>query len=117
VLRFACGHNRLELRPDGRERSRTVAHVPNFSTELHNLNRENNERTMDRHQWLELLAMHVPLREPLVTPTPEQLFGFPTLEEAEEAQRICMTAQWHTRAAEKTVFRSAYKHPTVAQIR
>jgi hypothetical protein len=29
-----------------------------------------------------------PFREPLVTPTPEQLFGFPTLEEAEVAYRM-----------------------------
>jgi hypothetical protein len=33
-----------------------------------------------------------PLRNPMVTPTPEQLFGFPTLEEAQEAQRICLYA-------------------------
>jgi hypothetical protein len=31
-----------------------------------------------------------PLKEPLVTPTPEQMFGFSTLEEAERAQRICL---------------------------
>jgi hypothetical protein len=34
----------------------------------------------------------IPLCEPLVTPTPEQLFGFPTLEEAEGAQQICLNA-------------------------
>jgi len=34
----------------------------------------------------------IPLRAPLVTPTPEQLFGFPTLEEAKEAQRTCLMA-------------------------
>jgi hypothetical protein len=34
----------------------------------------------------------IPLHDPLVTPTPEQLFGFPTLKEAEEAQRICLMA-------------------------
>jgi len=33
-----------------------------------------------------------PMREPKVTPTPEQMFGFPTLEEAEAAQRTCLTA-------------------------
>jgi hypothetical protein len=33
-----------------------------------------------------------PLREPMVTPTPEQLIGFPTLEEAQEAQRVCLYA-------------------------
>jgi hypothetical protein len=27
---------------------------------------------------------------PIVSPTPEQLFGFPTLEESQEAQRICL---------------------------
>jgi len=32
----------------------------------------------------------LPLREPFVTPTPEQLLGFPTVEEAERAQRICL---------------------------
>ena len=34
----------------------------------------------------------IPLRNPLVTPTPEQLFGFPTLQEAEKAQRTCLMA-------------------------
>jgi hypothetical protein len=30
------------------------------------------------------------MRNPLVTPTPEQLIGFLTLEEAVEAQRVCL---------------------------
>jgi len=33
-----------------------------------------------------------PMRKPLVTPTPEQLIGFPTAEEAEQAQHTCLTA-------------------------
>ncbi|MET4034931.1 MULTISPECIES: hypothetical protein [unclassified Bradyrhizobium] len=32
----------------------------------------------------------LPLRNPLLTPTPEQMLGFPTSEEAERAQRICL---------------------------
>jgi hypothetical protein len=32
----------------------------------------------------------LPLAEPKVTPTPEQLIGFPTLQEAREAQRCCL---------------------------
>jgi hypothetical protein len=32
----------------------------------------------------------LPLREPLVTPTPEQMLGFPTFEEAYEAQQVCL---------------------------
>ena len=36
-----------------------------------------------------------PLRNPMLTPTPEQLLGFPTLEEAERAQRICIQAPMH----------------------
>jgi hypothetical protein len=34
----------------------------------------------------------IPLRNPIVTPTPQHLLGFPTLEEAERAQHICLTA-------------------------
>src|SRR5262245_40271775 len=34
----------------------------------------------------------VPMREPVVSPTPEQLIGYPTLEEAQAAQRLCLTA-------------------------
>jgi hypothetical protein len=30
--------------------------------------------------------------QPVVTPTPEQLFGFPTWEEAYEAQQLCLNA-------------------------
>lgn len=33
----------------------------------------------------------IPLRNPLVTPTPEHLFGFETLEEAQEAREINLT--------------------------
>jgi hypothetical protein len=33
----------------------------------------------------------IPLRKPKVTPTPEQLFGFPNFEDAEKAQRIFLT--------------------------
>jgi hypothetical protein len=33
-----------------------------------------------------------PMCNPLVTPTPEQLIGFPTAKEAEEAQHTCLTA-------------------------
>jgi hypothetical protein len=32
----------------------------------------------------------VPFTEPKVTPTPRQLIGFPTIEEAAEAQDICL---------------------------
>ena len=32
------------------------------------------------------------MRDPVVTPTPEQMWGFPTLEEAQKAQQICLTA-------------------------
>jgi len=32
----------------------------------------------------------LPMSNPLVTPTPERLIGFPTLEEAQHAQRICL---------------------------
>ena len=34
----------------------------------------------------------LPLLEPMVTPTPEQLLGFPTWDEARHAQRLCLTA-------------------------
>jgi hypothetical protein len=37
----------------------------------------------------------LPLRNPLVTPTPSQLLGFPTSEEALHAQRICLEAPMH----------------------
>jgi hypothetical protein len=33
-----------------------------------------------------------PMRDPMVIPTPEQMFGFPTAEEARKAQQICLTA-------------------------
>jgi hypothetical protein len=34
----------------------------------------------------------LPMRNPRVTPTPQQLFGFLTPEEAQKAQHICLTA-------------------------
>jgi hypothetical protein len=34
----------------------------------------------------------LPFHKPLVTPTPEQLLGFPTAEEAYEAQQLCLHA-------------------------
>lgn len=34
----------------------------------------------------------VPMRHPVVSPTPEQLVGYPTFEEAEAAQQLCLTA-------------------------
>jgi hypothetical protein len=34
----------------------------------------------------------LPMHNPMVTPTPEQMFGFPTWEEAVQAQRICLEA-------------------------
>jgi hypothetical protein len=33
-----------------------------------------------------------PMRRPIVSPTPEQMWGFPTAEEAEQAQAICIYA-------------------------
>lgn len=33
-----------------------------------------------------------PMTNPFVTPTPQQLLGFPTFEEAKRAQQICLTA-------------------------
>jgi len=72
---------------------------------------------MDTRYWIAIngdscALCSIPLREPLVTPTPEKLFGFPTLKEAEEAQRICMTAQWRTRAVENR-FQRCLQTPTV----
>lgn len=34
----------------------------------------------------------LPMRNPLLTPTPEQMLGFPTPEEARRAQHIYLTA-------------------------
>ena len=34
----------------------------------------------------------IPLRNPVTTPTAQQLFGFPTLKEAQKAQHICLNA-------------------------
>jgi hypothetical protein len=59
------------------------------------------EKTTDDHHderyWIALngpsCAMSsMPMRNPLLTPTPEQMFGFPTHEEAKQAQRICLEA-------------------------
>ena len=33
-----------------------------------------------------------PMRHPFVIPTPEQLLGFPTLDEARKAQQVCLNA-------------------------
>jgi hypothetical protein len=33
-----------------------------------------------------------PMRKPIVKPTPQQLLGFPTYEEAKHAQNVCLTA-------------------------
>jgi hypothetical protein len=50
---------------------------------------------MDKRYWIAINGSScalsaLPLRDPMVTPTPQQMFGFPTLEEAKEAQRICL---------------------------
>lgn len=34
----------------------------------------------------------LPMNNPRVTPTPQQLLGFPTLKEARHAQKVCLTA-------------------------
>jgi hypothetical protein len=52
---------------------------------------------MDKRYWIAIngpscAICSMPLKEPLVTPTPEEMFGFLTLEEAERAQRICLMA-------------------------
>jgi hypothetical protein len=52
----------------------------------------------DARYWIALngsscALFSLPLRNPKVTPTPQQLLGFPTLEEAKWAQNICLTAQ------------------------
>jgi DNA-binding response OmpR family regulator len=52
---------------------------------------------MDERYWIAInhdscALCSYPLKEPLVTPTPQQLFGFLTLEEAERAQRTCLMA-------------------------
>jgi hypothetical protein len=55
---------------------------------------EATKRTDERY-WIALngascALTSLPLRNPLVTPTPQQLLGFPTLKEAKRAQRICL---------------------------
>jgi hypothetical protein len=49
------------------------------------------------HYWIALngpsCAMASwPMKEPQVSPVPQQLFGFPTYEEAKQAQKLCLTA-------------------------
>ena len=51
----------------------------------------------DERYWIALngssCAMtSMPMRHPLLTPTPQQMLGFPTFEEAKQAQRICLEA-------------------------
>jgi hypothetical protein len=53
--------------------------------------------TGDERYWIAIngptcAIASFPLRNPMVTPTPEQMLGFPTLEEAERAQRISTQA-------------------------
>jgi hypothetical protein len=53
--------------------------------------------TSDKRYWIAIngagcALASMPMRNPMVTPTPQQLIGFPTLEEAEEVQRICLKA-------------------------
>jgi hypothetical protein len=52
---------------------------------------------VDERYWIALngpsCAMSsIPMRNPLLTPTPQQMFGFPTHEEAKQAQHICLEA-------------------------
>jgi hypothetical protein len=47
------------------------------------------------HYWIALngpSCASVPMKAPLVSPVPQQLFGFPTYEEAKQAQKLCLTA-------------------------
>src|ERR1700733_10572904 len=51
----------------------------------------------DLHYWIALngssCAMaSLPMKEPQVSPVPQQLFGFPTYEEAKRAQKLCLPA-------------------------
>jgi hypothetical protein len=53
--------------------------------------------TDDTRYWIAIngascAISSMPMRNPMVTPTPQQMIGFPTLEEAQDAQRICLTA-------------------------
>jgi hypothetical protein len=53
--------------------------------------------TMDERYWIALNGSScaispLPMRNPMATPTPYQLIGFPTYEEAQRAQRICLEA-------------------------
>jgi hypothetical protein len=52
---------------------------------------------MDERYWIALNGSScgmtsLPMAYPKVTPTPEQLLGFPTLEEAARAQQVCLYA-------------------------
>jgi len=58
--------------------------------------RKDAEMTLDRY-WIAINGAScayssIPMRDPKVTPTPQRLIGFPTLDEAVEAQLICLTA-------------------------
>jgi hypothetical protein len=55
------------------------------------------ETISNLHYWIALngssCAMaSFPMRDPQVSPVPQQLFGFPTYEEAKQAQKLCLTA-------------------------
>ena len=52
---------------------------------------------MDERYWIAINGSScaispLPMRNPLLTPTPYQMLGFPTREEAEQAQRLCLEA-------------------------
>src|SRR5437870_1625321 len=52
---------------------------------------------MDDRYWIAIngsscAISSLPMRNPMVTPTPWQMLGFPTYEEAERAQRVCLQA-------------------------
>jgi hypothetical protein len=68
----------------------------NYSTATGRLERAKQMNTNERY-WIALngsscALSSLPMQNPLLTPTPEQLIGFPTWEEAEDAQRICLQA-------------------------
>jgi hypothetical protein len=52
---------------------------------------------MDKKYWIAIngsscARSSLPMQNPMVTPTPEQMLGFPTVEEAQKAQRLCLQA-------------------------
>jgi hypothetical protein len=56
-----------------------------------------NDNATDERYWIAIngsgcAITALPMRNPKVTPTPQQLLGFPTYEEAAEAHRICLQA-------------------------